>query len=279
MFKAKGVDVSPESVSGFITTFWGFLDANEEAVAMAKNNTVAQLKASEGFSGAVGLAVLKTVNESKEIQSYMTDPAFIGRSPTSRRTRSTPAPTGTRVAGSGAKASEHERTSPKHGFGDVIREARKKRGWSQGELGRAAGVAADHRARRGGQRCHHRDHRQDRAGARPDARTDRSRLITRRPVPSVGGRHGPARRGLVWGIALLSASRVPEAVVRPLRRVGCRVLEGDQDPLVGAFTLQLEVRGGGRCWFQSSAARARAQLSRAVSSPDWSATWWTRGSQ
>ena len=77
MFKAEGVDVSPESVSGFITTFWGFLDANEEAVAMAKNNTVAQLKASEGFSGAVGLAVLKTVNESKEIQSYMTDPDFI----------------------------------------------------------------------------------------------------------------------------------------------------------------------------------------------------------
>lgn len=79
MFKAKGVDVSPESVSGFITTFWGFLDANEEAVAMAKNNTVAQLKASEGFSGAVGLAVLKTVSESQEIQSYMTDPAFLGQ--------------------------------------------------------------------------------------------------------------------------------------------------------------------------------------------------------
>lgn len=77
MFRAKGVDVSPESVSGFITTFWGFLDANEEAVAMARNNTLAQLKASEGFSSAVGLAVLKTVNESKEIQSYMTDPAFI----------------------------------------------------------------------------------------------------------------------------------------------------------------------------------------------------------
>jgi type I restriction enzyme R subunit len=77
MFQAKGVDVSPESVSGFITTFWGFLDANDEAVAMAKNNTVAQLKASEGFSSAVGLAVLKTVNESKDIQSYMADPAFI----------------------------------------------------------------------------------------------------------------------------------------------------------------------------------------------------------
>lgn len=45
---------------------------------MAKNNTVAQLEASEGFSGAVGLAMLKTVNESKEIQNYMTDPAFLG---------------------------------------------------------------------------------------------------------------------------------------------------------------------------------------------------------
>jgi type I restriction enzyme R subunit len=77
MFKAKGVDVSPDSVSGFITTFWGFLDANEEAVAMAKNNTVAQLKASEGFSSAVGLAVLRTCQESQEIQSYMTDPAFV----------------------------------------------------------------------------------------------------------------------------------------------------------------------------------------------------------
>jgi type I restriction enzyme R subunit len=79
MFKAKGVDVSPGTVAGFITTFWGFLDANEEAVAMAKNNTVAQLKASEGFSSAVGLAVLKTCQESNEIQSYMTDPSFLGQ--------------------------------------------------------------------------------------------------------------------------------------------------------------------------------------------------------
>lgn len=77
IFRAKGVDVSPESVSGFITTFWGFLDANEEAVAMAKNNTVSQLKASEGFSSAVGLAMLKTCQESREIQAYMTDPAFL----------------------------------------------------------------------------------------------------------------------------------------------------------------------------------------------------------
>ncbi|GAA2241625.1 type I restriction endonuclease subunit R [Promicromonospora sukumoe] len=79
MFKAKGIDVNPESVSGFITAFWGFLDENEEAVAMAKNNTIAQLKASEGFSNAVGLAMLKTVDQSREIQSYMTDPAFLNQ--------------------------------------------------------------------------------------------------------------------------------------------------------------------------------------------------------
>jgi transcriptional regulator with XRE-family HTH domain len=28
-----------------------------------------------------------------------------------------------------------------HGFGDVVREARKKKGWSQGELGEKAGVS------------------------------------------------------------------------------------------------------------------------------------------
>jgi transcriptional regulator with XRE-family HTH domain len=28
-----------------------------------------------------------------------------------------------------------------HGFGDVIREARKRQGWSQGELGEKAGVS------------------------------------------------------------------------------------------------------------------------------------------
>ena len=77
MFQAKGVDVSSASVAGFLTTYWGFLDANAEAVAMAKNNTVAQLKASEGFGGAVGLAVLKTFQETQEIQSYMTDPGFL----------------------------------------------------------------------------------------------------------------------------------------------------------------------------------------------------------
>jgi len=79
MFKAKSVDVSPKSVSGFITTYWGFLDQNEETKAMAKNNSIAQLKASEAFSNAVGLAVLKTCQESQEIQSYMTDPEFLAK--------------------------------------------------------------------------------------------------------------------------------------------------------------------------------------------------------
>ena len=77
MFRAKGVDVTHGSVAGFITTYWGFLDADEEAKAMAKNNSAGQLKASSDFSNAVGVAVLKTCQESQEIQSYMTDPSFL----------------------------------------------------------------------------------------------------------------------------------------------------------------------------------------------------------
>ncbi|MGZ7265307.1 hypothetical protein ACXWP3_09365, partial [Streptococcus pyogenes] len=50
MFRAKGIDVTHGSVAGFITTYWGFLDADEEAKAMAKNNSTGQLKASSDFS-------------------------------------------------------------------------------------------------------------------------------------------------------------------------------------------------------------------------------------
>lgn len=77
MFRSKGINVSESGVAGFITTFWGFLDDNETAVAMAKNNTVDQLKASEGFSSAVGLAVFRACQESEEIQAYMADPEFL----------------------------------------------------------------------------------------------------------------------------------------------------------------------------------------------------------
>lgn len=77
LFSAKGVDVGKDSVAGFITTFWGFLDTDDDAVAMAKNNTAAQMKASESFQNAVGLAMFKAVRESQEIQSYMADPSFL----------------------------------------------------------------------------------------------------------------------------------------------------------------------------------------------------------
>jgi len=77
MFRAKGIDVTHGTVAGFLTTYWGFLDANEEAVAMAKHNTAGQLKASEDFGNAVGVAVLRTCQEAQEIQSYMADINFI----------------------------------------------------------------------------------------------------------------------------------------------------------------------------------------------------------
>lgn len=77
MFRARGADVRAESVSGFITTLWGFLNDNEDAVALAKNNTVAQLKASQGFSNAVGTAVLRAVGEAQEIQRHMADPSIL----------------------------------------------------------------------------------------------------------------------------------------------------------------------------------------------------------
>ncbi len=38
---------------------------------MTKNNSAGQLKASSDFSNTVGVAVLKTCQESQEIQSYM----------------------------------------------------------------------------------------------------------------------------------------------------------------------------------------------------------------
>ena len=44
---------------------------------MARNNSVGQLRASSDFSNAVGVAVLKTFQESQEIQSYMADPEFL----------------------------------------------------------------------------------------------------------------------------------------------------------------------------------------------------------
>ena len=77
MFRARNVDVTEGSVAGFITTFWGFLGEDEAAQAMAKKNSLSQLKASADFSNAVGLAMVRTCQENQEIQSYMTDQSFL----------------------------------------------------------------------------------------------------------------------------------------------------------------------------------------------------------
>ena len=77
MFRARHVDVTEGSVAGFISTYWGFLGEDDAAQAMAKNNSTSQLKASYDFSNVVGRAVLRTCEESKEIQSYMRDPSFL----------------------------------------------------------------------------------------------------------------------------------------------------------------------------------------------------------
>lgn len=77
MFRARNVDVTEGSVAGFITTFWGFLDENEAAQAMAKKNSPSQLKASADFKNAVGVAMVRTCQENQEIQSYMTDQSFL----------------------------------------------------------------------------------------------------------------------------------------------------------------------------------------------------------
>lgn len=77
MFRARHVDVTEGSVAGFISTYWGFLGEDDAAQAMAKNNSTSQLKASDYFRDVVGSAVFRTCEESKEIQSYMTDPSFL----------------------------------------------------------------------------------------------------------------------------------------------------------------------------------------------------------
>jgi len=77
MFRVRNVDVAEGSVAGFISTFWGFLGEDETAQAMAKNNSSSQLKASADFSHAVGIAMLRTCQENREIQSYMQDQSFL----------------------------------------------------------------------------------------------------------------------------------------------------------------------------------------------------------
>ena len=65
-------------------------------------------------------------------------------------------------------------------------------------------------------------------------------------VPSVGRRCRACPCGSLCGVRALQRVESAQAVARLLRRVECGVLEGDRDPLVGAFVLQLEVRGASR---------------------------------
>lgn len=76
MFHATGVDVAHSRIAGFMTTYWGLLDTDEEAKAMAKKNSTGQVKASSDSSNAVGVAALEACHESQEIQPYTTDPRF-----------------------------------------------------------------------------------------------------------------------------------------------------------------------------------------------------------
>ncbi|MGW0966279.1 type I restriction endonuclease subunit R [Streptomyces sp. NPDC002516] len=73
LFSARGVDANPASVAGFITAYWGYLDADEEAVAMAKSNTVEQLDASAKFSDAAEYAAFQAFQDAGEIKKALAD--------------------------------------------------------------------------------------------------------------------------------------------------------------------------------------------------------------
>ncbi|MDY0909520.1 type I restriction endonuclease subunit R [Microbacterium sp. CFBP9034] len=73
LFSAKGIEANPASISGFITAYWGYLDADEEAVAMAKSNTVEQLDSSTKFSDAAEYAAFQAFQDAGEIKKALAD--------------------------------------------------------------------------------------------------------------------------------------------------------------------------------------------------------------
>lgn len=77
LFKERGVDVDPSSVAGFITAYWGFLDADSEASAMAQHNSVSQMTASEGFNASVTMAMFQAFQESEQIKAFISDPDVV----------------------------------------------------------------------------------------------------------------------------------------------------------------------------------------------------------
>lgn len=73
LFRGHGIEANPASVAGFITAYWGYLDANEEAVAMAESNTVEQLDSSTKFSDAAEYAAFQAFLDAGEIKKALAD--------------------------------------------------------------------------------------------------------------------------------------------------------------------------------------------------------------
>lgn len=74
LFSDKGVEADPGSIAGFITAYWGFLNADEEAIAMARSNNVEQLKGSSKFSDASDYAMYQAFQNTDEIKKALADP-------------------------------------------------------------------------------------------------------------------------------------------------------------------------------------------------------------
>lgn len=77
LFGDKGIDADPGSISGFITAYWGFLNADEEAIAMARSNNVDQLKGSTKFSDASDYAMYQAFQNTDEIKKALADPEML----------------------------------------------------------------------------------------------------------------------------------------------------------------------------------------------------------
>lgn len=77
LFSSRGVEAAPGSISGFITAYWGYLDVDEEAAAMAKNNTLDQLKGSKKFSDASDYAMFQAFSDHEEIRKALSDPEIL----------------------------------------------------------------------------------------------------------------------------------------------------------------------------------------------------------
>ncbi|WP_427869572.1 type I restriction endonuclease subunit R [Leucobacter luti] len=77
LFSEKGIDADPGSISGFITAYWGFLNADEEAIAMARSNNVDQLKGSTKFADASDYAMFQAFQGTDEIKKALADPEML----------------------------------------------------------------------------------------------------------------------------------------------------------------------------------------------------------